>query len=110
MVPKMEQACKTMFVQIKQTFEQGMRDLNTELLAARESAAISQATPFVSGLKQATSEVRQAATALMTDIPTKFPGVGQNCSSARACGYDSTVRDVKECSASENARADRAKA
>tara|TARA_B100000287_G_C20578358_1_gene759352 strand:+ start:17 stop:1324 length:1308 start_codon:yes stop_codon:yes gene_type:complete len=70
-VPKMEQACKTMFVQIKQTFEQGMRDLNTELLAARESAAISQATPFVSGLKQATSEVRQAATALMTDIPNQ---------------------------------------
>lgn len=70
-VPKMEQACKTMFAQVKQTFEHGMRDLNTELLAARESAAISQATPFVSGLKQATSEVRQAATALMTDIPNQ---------------------------------------
>jgi len=45
--------------------------LNTELLAARESAAISQATPFVSGLRQATTEVRQAATALMTDIPNQ---------------------------------------
>merc|ERR1712216_697546 len=70
-VPKMEIACSTMFTQVKHTFERGMADLNTELLAARESAAISQATPFVSGLKQATSEVRQAATALMTDIPNQ---------------------------------------
>ena len=70
-VPKMEIACSTMFTQVKHTFERGMADLNTELLAARESAAISQATPFVSGLRQATTEVRQAATALMTDIPNQ---------------------------------------
>jgi len=70
-VPKMELACATMFSQVKQTFERGMTDLNTELLAARESAAIAQITPFVSGLRQATTEVRQAATALMTDIPNQ---------------------------------------
>ncbi|OUS42309.1 hypothetical protein BE221DRAFT_105265 [Ostreococcus tauri] len=70
-VPKMEMACATMFSQVKQTFERGMLDLNTELLAARESAAIAQVTPFVSGLRQATTEIRQAATALMTDVPNQ---------------------------------------
>lgn len=70
-VPKVEIACASMFAQVKQTFEKGMADLNTELLAARESAAISQATPFVSGLRAATSEIRQAATVLLTDIPNQ---------------------------------------
>jgi len=70
-VPKVEIACASMFAQVKQTFEKGMADLNTELLAARESAAISQATPFVSGIRAATSEIRQAATVLLTDIPNQ---------------------------------------
>lgn len=70
-VPRFELACGEMFKQVKATFEKGMADLNTELLAARESAVLSQTQPLVSGLRAATSEVRQAATVLLTDVPNQ---------------------------------------
>lgn len=70
-VPRFELACGEMFKQVKSTFERGMSDLNSELLAARESAILSQTQPLVSGLRAATNEVRQAATVLLTDVPNQ---------------------------------------
>jgi len=70
-VPRFESACGEMFKQVKATFEKGMSDLNSELLASRESAVMAQAAPFVSGLRAASNEVRQAATVLLTDVPNQ---------------------------------------
>ena len=79
-VPKFEAATREMFDQVKGAFEKGMDDIAQELYTQKENAIAAEATPLISSLRLASSEVRGAAEALLTmeSIPggasAKAPG------------------------------------
>ena len=65
-VPKFEAATREMFEQVKGAFEKGMDDIAQELYTQKENAIAAEATPLISSLRLASSEVRGAAEALLT--------------------------------------------
>ena len=65
-VPKFEAATREMFDQVKGAFEKGMDDIAQELYTQKENAIAAEATPLISSLRLASSEVRGAAEALLT--------------------------------------------